>query len=295
MAVKAGYGLLRRIARLLALYARMDLLLLTRDPLMTAGWAITDLVINLASVSGLLLLAQRFAGIGTWSRPSFVFMLGYASLVEGLVATLFGYNVSHISRRIGRGQLDHSLLQPQPLWIVLLTEGFSPAFGAPALLPGTLLLIWGWRMLPQAPWAAFRSMGHGCGALAWSGLFVLDMASSVVVVMAFQYGWGSLAFWSPRASEELNTSTHDLLSTLKSFPLNAMSPILRFGLLSIIPAGFVGWAPVAGLLQIGHIWFLITPAAALISAAAAAIVFKAGLKHYGKTGSQRYSAFGHRS
>ena len=46
----------------------------------------------------------------------------------------FGYNVLTISRRLGRGQLDHTLVQPQPIWLSLLTEGFMPFSGSPVLL-----------------------------------------------------------------------------------------------------------------------------------------------------------------
>ena len=59
-----------------------------------------------------------------------LFLLGYALLVRGVIDTFFNYNVAFISRRIGRGQLDHMLVQPQPLWMALLTEGFAPFSGS---------------------------------------------------------------------------------------------------------------------------------------------------------------------
>src|SRR5258708_27375293 len=108
-------------------------------------------------------------------------MLGYAALVEGLVNPFFGYNVSFISRRLGRGQLDHTLIQPQPLWLSLLTEGFSPAFGFPTLVPGIAMV--GWAL------ARMRFMLN----VNWVGMLLVELAASVVVVMSFQFAWGSLA------------------------------------------------------------------------------------------------------
>lgn len=69
----------------------------------------------LAGVTAVFLLAERFEGIGLWSRDQIVFMLGYAALVRGFLDMGFSYNVLHISRRIGRGQMDHTLVQPQPV------------------------------------------------------------------------------------------------------------------------------------------------------------------------------------
>lgn len=274
-----------RIIRLMRLYARMDWLFLTRDLGMFLTWCVADTVLNVASVSGMLLIAARFSGIGAWSQAQFVFMLGYAALVEGLVNLFFGYNISFISRRLGRGQLDHTLIQPQPLWISLLTEGFSPAFGLPTLLPGLGMIAWAMHKLT---WHA----GSG-----WVMLFLTNLASSIVVVMSFQFAWGSLAFWSPRSAEEISTSTNQMIAGLKSYPLDGIGLALRIGLLTLLPVGFVAWAPAGALMHVaGHrpsIWA--TPAAAACFALPASIIFSCGLKHYARTGSQRYSAFGHRS
>ena len=126
-----------------------------------------------------------------------LFMLGYALLVRGLIDILFAYNVGFISRRIGRGQLDHMLIQPQPIWMALLTEGFTPFSGSGMLLPGLGLLLLG-RARPAGRCAHARP-GWRCWCSTWS--------ASAAVVLAFNYCWGSLAFWAPRAAEEINSST----------------------------------------------------------------------------------------
>ena len=268
----------------MSLYARLDWLFLTRDPGTFLMWSVSDIVLNIASVTGMFLISVRFSGVGVWSQPEFVFMLGYGAIVEGLVNLFFGYNVSFISRRLGRGQLDHTLIQPQPLWVSLLTEGFSPAYGLPTLVPGGILLGWGLNRMYLHP---------GAG---WFGLLVLNFVASVTIVMSFQFSWGSLAFWAPRAAEEINSSTNQMLAGLKSYPLNGLAPAVRIGLLTALPVGFVAWAPAGALIHVhGHgpgVWT--TVLAAVFFAVPALLIFHIGLRHYESRGAQRYSDFGHR-
>ncbi|HUS14807.1 MAG TPA: ABC-2 family transporter protein, partial [Chloroflexia bacterium] len=141
MAGKWRGGAPARILRLWRMYAYLDFMFVTRDLKLMLTWYVSDAVINVAAVTGTLLLAERFAGIGGWSKWQVIFMLGYATVVSGILGTLFGYNVLFISRRVGRGQLDHTLVQPQPIWMALLTEGFMPFSGSSILLSGLALLM----------------------------------------------------------------------------------------------------------------------------------------------------------
>src|ERR1700682_967189 len=106
----------KRLLSLWRLYATMDLLFLARGPQAALAYYLSDFVIGLAAVSATYLLAERFDGIGPWTKPQVLFLLGYGLLVRGLIDFFFNYNLAFISRRIGRGQLDHLLIQPQPLW-----------------------------------------------------------------------------------------------------------------------------------------------------------------------------------
>src|SRR5205814_6110009 len=114
---------------------------------------------------------QRFDGIGAWSKPQVLFLLGYALLVRGIIGTLFNYNLAFISRRIGRGQLDHLLIQPQPLWMALITEGFAPVSGTGMLLPAALLLAF-----------ASRDLNLQNVSPAWYALFCVDLIASIAIV-----------------------------------------------------------------------------------------------------------------
>src|SRR5712692_2951604 len=210
--------MIRRLARLWLLYAWLDFTWMTRDLKLFLTFFASDLILNVATVTGTLLLAERFGGIGQWTRDQIIFMLGYSILSRGIVDTFFGFNVAFISRRVGRGQLDHALIQPQPVWLGLLTDGFNPFGGSASLIPAVGLLCWaGSHLMPVI-------------TPAWLGLFSANVVASCAVIMSFSFLWGSLAFWAPRAAEEINSSTMRMIEQLKTFPLDGLSPGLLGGM-----------------------------------------------------------------
>src|SRR5579883_608083 len=275
---------LRRLLALWRFYGAMDLKWMMRDARSLLLWTLSDVITAISAVASTLLLAARFNGIGRWSTPQITFMLGYALLVGMIPNIFFNYNVAYISRRIGRGQFDHVLVQPQPLWMILLTEGFSPFTTMLGLLPALALLAW--------------PLGQGVHTvtIGWLAAFGLNVVASVAIALSFSLIVGSLAFWAPRAAEEINSSSWHLLESLKLFPLDGMGAGLTATLLTAVPAGFLAWYPSRALLGIDGAGYaiLVTPLAAVVAVLLATWVFRRGLRQYGRTGSQRYLSFGHR-
>ena len=273
-----------RVFRLWAYFGYMDLQWMLRDLGSFVGYVFSDVMSIMAAISAMVLLAERFDGLGPWSRPHVWFLLGYAVMVHGALDTVFGYNISYISRRIGRGQLDHVLVQPQPMWLTLLTEGFSPAAGLPIFFTGLGLFVFG-----------VASSGVAV-SLGWLALWLLNFAGSCAILLAFNYTIGSIAFWAPRSAEEINSSSWRLMGQLRTFPLDGVGRGLLVGMLTLVPAGFIAWLPSRALLGLDssawQIW--LTPAAALLFATVALTIFRTGLTHYRHTGSQRYLSYGHR-
>src|SRR5205823_3164069 len=136
---------------------------------------LSELVIGVGALTSTFLLAERFDGIGPWTRPQVLFLLGYALLVRAAIDIVFNYNLAFISRRIGRGQLDHLLIQPQPLWMAMVSEGFAPFSGSGMLLPSLALLV-----------LAGRDLSLEVTPL-WIGVFVLHVAASIAIILAFEY------------------------------------------------------------------------------------------------------------
>ena len=276
--------MLKKLLRLWGVYAYIDVMMMTRDVKTFLSWIISDTILNVAGVTGMLLLAVKFDGIGAWNRYQIIFMLSYAMTVSGVMNLFFNYNISHISRRIGRGQLDHVLAQPHPIWMSLLTEGFIPFSGTIILLPAIGLLCWATAMAGVTVTAG------------WLFLLALNVLSSVLIILAFSFLWGSLAFWSPRAAEEICSPIHHLLDEMRVYPLDRMRPALTGSLMTVLPVGFVAWYPSRALLGMGPtgIGYFGTFLAGLAFSVPAAWVFRKGLKYYERTGSQRYLNFGHR-
>jgi ABC-2 type transport system permease protein len=270
--------------RLWRLYAVMDVLYLARGVQVALTYYLADLVIGLSAFTATFLLAQRFDGIGQWTRPQVLFLLGFALLVRTIVNSLFNYNMAQFSRRIGRGQLDHLLIQPQPLWMACLTEGFAPLSGSGMLVPSLLLLGIAWRQL---------GMSFDVG---WLALVLLQLVASVAIMVAFEYAWAAAAFWAPRAAEEVNSSTWQLLNQLAPFPLDGVPAGLLLGLVTLVPAGLIAWYPSRVLLgmSVPALAGLIVPMAALVMWGITWWIFRAGMRQYGRTGSTRYLSWGHR-
>jgi ABC-2 type transport system permease protein len=262
----------------------MDLVWLTRDIRYAGSFMVGDGIISVTAASATLLLAERFNGIGVWSRDQIVFMLGFGILAKGIVDACFGYNVAFISRRIGRGQLDHMLIQPQSLWLALLTDGFNPVAGSGVVVPGLALVVWAVARLGLAV------------TPGWLVVFLANLAAACAIILAFSYLWSCAAFWAPRGAEEISSSVLRMLEQLKGFPLDGLGAGVLGGLLVLVPAGFVAWYPSRALLGIDAAGYavVVTPLAAVALWAVTALVFRKGLQHYGRTGSQRYLSMGHR-
>ena len=128
-------------------------------------------------------------------------------------------------------------------------------------------------------------------------MLIVHLVASIAVVLSFAYAWGSLAFWAPRAAEELNSRTYELSNQLAPFPLDGLSGIALVSLVTVVPVGLVAWYPSRVLLGIdAPPWAgqTLVPAAALLLVALATWIFSRGLRKYRRTGSTRYSDFGHR-
>lgn len=275
---------LRRLWRLWCFYAWLDWQWVTRSFERFIFFFLCEAMINAAALSSTLLLAERFDGLGPWSKPQVIFMLGYAAMTTGLLEIFFGYNVLYIGRRLGRGHLDHTLIQPQPLWMTLLTEGFNPFGSSSGFLLGLGLVLWASQRLNLTLQAG------------WLVLCVGNLLASATVLIAVSFFWGSLAFFAPRAAEEINTPLWRLFDQLKLFPLDGLGGALRYGLLTVMPAGLVAWYPSRALLGLQPAWqaVWVTPLAALLCGLLALAMFRRGMQHYERTGSSRYRDLGHR-
>lgn len=275
--------MVKRNFQLWGLYARLDLMWLFKDFRNFAVCAAVDIIEDLASVAGVWLIAERFTGIGGLGKFQILFLLGYSMTVSGIINTFFNWNILHISRRIGRGQLDHVLMQPQPLWMTLLTEGFVPVSGSGVLITGLILII------------------YSLGKLQWIinplGILILfvSIVFSTIINISYSFLWGSLAFYAPVAAEEVCTSVVELFSTIRNYPLGGIGKAGQLILLSVLPVGYCAWYPTVYLTSENlYSGLLLLTAATALYFIITLFIFRKGMHRYVSKGSHRYHDRGHR-
>lgn len=269
--------------RLFGMGARMNVAKILRSREQAIAHTVTDCIWHSGALLAPVLVAARFGHVASWSVGAVVFMLAYGTVVASLMDAL-GDHPWLVSQVVGRGQFDHVLLQPQPLWRTLLTEGFTPLDFWPTLTVGIVLLVWS------------TASQHVAVSAGWLGLLAVNLLASIVVQTSFLYAWGSIAFWAPRGAEEISSAAAGLLHGV-SFPLDPVPRVLRTVLVTAVPSGLLSWLPARALLHIGgagavDAW--LTPLAAVVLGALAALLFSCGLRRYRVTGSQRYLDHGHR-
>lgn len=271
--------------RLLLLYAKMDFRWLLHDRLFAVISVSADILSNLAAVSGVYMLAARFSQIGGITREEIFFMLSYTTLLTGVYQMFFAANnVGHISRRIGRGQVEHMLLQPVPLPVQLLCEGFNPFSGTGNFWMGVLLMHLALKKL---------ELSLSIGQIALLAGFLL---LSVILLIALSYLAASLTFYAPVQTEEISSFVIDALSLLAEYPLSGMPVGLVLPLVSLFPAGLLGWFPCLAVLGKTPLSLPVWLPAVVSTAfcALASYFFRKGLKYYAQKGYNRYVSIGHR-
>lgn len=276
---------IKRLMRLYALYARMDLAWLLRDTRFALTAITTDVMAGISSISGVFLIAVRFGGVGGMHTDEVLFMLAYYTIISGLLCTFCtGGNIAHISRVIGRGQLEHMLVQPLSLPMQMATAGFIPFTGSSNLVAGLGLLMYAAHRL-QLPMT-----------LGWVGMLAGALCVTLAMMLSLSYLSACLAFYAPVAAEEISSDVLDAAEYLATFPLAGVSPALGIPLISALPSGLIAWFPSQWLLGKQPLGLPGSYPAliALLFFGLAYFGMRKGLRYYALHGTNRYSAAGHR-
>lgn len=274
----------KRVLRLLIISAKLDLVWLLRDSKYAMAGITADIISNLSTVSAVYLIALRFDGIGGMNSDEVLFMMAFSTLTTGLFILFGSGNNIHISRIIGRGQLEHLWIQPLPLGIQLLTSGFSPFTGSSNFIVGLVLLSVSIRRLQLTL------------SIGWIFMLLLYALTSLITIVARSYLVSSLAFYAPVSAEEISTTVIEGTWMLSTFPLSGMPAKIQIPLLTVLPEGLMAWFPALCLLGRPPLGFgaLYPMLFAFILSFTAKVVFKKGLHYYVSKGSNRYVPYGFR-
>ncbi len=275
---------IKQFFRLLFIHGKLDMMWFLRDTKYALIAIFADVLAQVSSLSAIYFIAVRFEGIGGMTKEEVLFMLAFSTLTSGLFELFGSSNNIYISRIIGRGQLEHSFIQPVSLPMQLVTGGFCPFTGSMNLIIGILLTLYSVKAL------------HLVVTPLWLLTLLAYVIISLTTIIARSYLFSSIAFYAPVAAEEISSTVLDSTHQLSTFPLSGMPKWLQFSLVSFLPEGLIAWFPALSLLGkpplgLGRVYPLFF---ALFLALLAKYFFQKGLNYYVKTGANRYLPYGFR-
>jgi ABC-2 type transport system permease protein len=207
-----------------------------------------------------LLLFERVPSIRGYA-------LGDVAVMFGVVATGFGIAVSlgggvlRLSKLIDDGDLDPLLTQPKPT--LLYAVGMrSHASGLGDFASGVGLIVC-----------------SGVVPLTRAPLVTLAVLASALMFVACGILFFSVAFWIKK-SEALTRQWFDLVIAFASYPEPLFGGALKLALFTLIPAGLVGYVPVAAVREPSLLGIGLLVSAPPAYLTLSAWVFGRGLRRY---------------
>ncbi|MEB3306786.1 MAG: ABC-2 family transporter protein [Cyanobacteriota bacterium] len=204
---------------------------------------------NLAgSLFVLALFFRQGQGLGGWSWPESVVVLGAYTVLDGLTSSLLRPNLSRIVNHVQEGTLDFVLLKPidSQFWLSLRTV--SPS-GLPELLVGLGLMVWA---VPKAG-----------AALSLPALLLATslIGSASLILYSLWFLLATTSIWFVRTWN----ATEVLRATLMAgrYPVSAYPQALRTLFTLVIPVAFLTTVPSEALLgRLAWPWALASVVAA---------------------------------
>jgi viologen exporter family transport system permease protein len=215
-------------------------------------------------------LMRRVPVIRGWHLADVQLLFGLVAVAFGLTVTVAG-GVCHLGRFIEDGDLDTLLTQPRPVLVYALGMRSHPS-GIGDVISGTLLIAAsGYLSLHSAP------------------LVIVGIGAASVMFVATGIIFFSLAFWLGKV-ETIARQLWELLITFSMYPEPLFGGVLRLLLFTILPAGFVGYLPVAVVRapSMPDVCLLVLAAAGYL--VLGVLIFDRGLRRY--TSGSRFSMFG---
>ncbi|AQZ64425.1 integral membrane transport protein [[Actinomadura] parvosata subsp. kistnae] len=243
-------------------------------PVSFAMMTVLGFAIAAIDVAVILIIFANTTTLAGFSREEVLFLYGAANLAFTICDT-FVSNLDRVSTHIKAGTLDTFLIRPVGAWIQLAADRFMATRIGRILQAG---LVLGY---------AVSALGIGWER-AW--MIPVMVLTGIVIFASLWTIAGALQFLLTDAPEVVNTLTYGG-SQLTQYPFSVYTRDLVKGVTYVLPLAFVNWQPGLYVLDRadpfgtpGFMRFL-GPAAALVLALSAALVWRQGLRHYRSTGS----------
>lgn len=253
--------------RLVGLYLMLFSLSLRRQVAFRAdlGFEVARSVIALASsLAALLAVFTRTDQLGGFDATQAVMLLGTFQIVSGLRQGLVEPNLRFNGQQIADGSFDAILTQPAPPIFLTSLGGAAPLALGQAVLGGIVVVVAA---------ATGRVSPTAADVAGWA----LLVATATVVMWASRCIIAATVFWALGFSLDV---AYDAFWQLGAYPTTMLDQPLRI-LTYIVPVAFIATVPTAVLVGRLHpAWALAGLAAAVVSAGAALILWRRGLRHY---------------
>ncbi|CAL9482639.1 hypothetical protein SUDANB121_03087 [Nocardiopsis dassonvillei] len=240
--------------------------------LMTLGTSLGAI----AEIFAVFVVFRHAGALDGFTLAEGLLIAGLANLVFALADMLMGM-VDGLGQHIRSGGLDVMLVRPVSPLVQIATDRFA-------------LRRLG-RVVPAA--VVTGAALHHCD-IAWTAGKALTLAvllvSGVAIAAAIWTASSCLQFFVADAREAANSVTYGG-QALTEYPLSIYGKEIVYAVTFAVPLAFVGWQPVLYLLDrpdptgLPDVLRHAPPLVAAASCAAAALLWRLGLRHYRSTGS----------
>jgi ABC-2 type transport system permease protein len=229
--------------------------------------------LDLAAIGVLFTQIDALAG---WSVGEVALLYAVAGLGFGFADVLVS-QVEEAATYIRLGTFDNLLLRPVGTLTQLCAAEFSVRRIGRSLQPAVVLVVALARL--DIAWTPVKLV-----------LLPLAIVSGAVIFGAIWVLTASISFWTVETQEVANSFTYGG-STLSHYPLDVLGGWLRRVVVFVLPLAFVGYLPVAYLLDkdpgigLSRDLAFLAPVVAVALAALARLQWSNAVRHYRSTGS----------
>ena len=238
--------------------------------------AATQLVTAGGELVAIVALFSKTSEIGGWTRSQVIVLYG-ATTVAFAVADVLSAGVDLVADWVREGRFDRLLVRPAGALAQMAGHEFQ-------------LRRLGRLPLPVATLVIGLATAHVRLSVRNVALLAGAIVGSTVLFVALFVLTSCLAFWSPDSDEVANAFTYGG-HTASHYPANLFGDWLRRWLFSLVPMGFVCYAPVMVVVGAPNALGLaswvpsVGPLVALPFALVAAAAWRTGVRHHTSTGS----------
>ncbi|MGH3963278.1 MAG: ABC transporter permease [Pseudonocardiaceae bacterium] len=233
-------------------------------------------LVQLQDMVVILVLFSRVDEMDGFTRQEALLIFGLAGISFGLADMLVG-QLDKVGQLVRTGTLDALLLRPLPaLTQICVSEFALRRLGK----VGTALAVLGYVLATSdISWTPLRV-----------AVLLITPLTGLVLLGAIWVAASATTFWLVEGSELPNTVTYGS-GMFTSYPVSIFSGWLLRLMAFVIPGAFVAYYPALAILgkpdPLGLPWVLqySAPLVAVFAAGVAALVWRAGLRHYVGTGS----------